>query len=126
MKRIESPSKRWPGHALLHDPLNLEQVYAIEDVQDAATEIEPSKFLAKVNETGGTQIGVHWSSRTDKLLLPAIFKCVAEWHLESFPDKPDSSNFPASPRRDARQLIDWLWDEINKIYIGETDIPNES
>ena len=124
MKRIESPSKRWPGHVLLHDPLNIEMVFAIEDVQDKATELEPSKFLQKASEQGAN-IGVTWSSRTDSIIIPAILKCVAEWHLENFPAELKAENFPASPRKDARILIDWLWDEINKIYIGEVEVPNE-
>lgn len=125
MKRIESPSKRWPGYVILHDPLTLEMVFTIEDAQDKATELEPSKFLQKIGESGVT-IGTTWSSRSDALLIPTFEKCVSEWHLEGFPDKPNVDNFPASPRRDVRLLIDWLWEEINKIYTGETEVPNES
>src|SRR5574343_977693 len=123
MKKINSPSKRWPGHVVLHDPLNLEQVFAIEDAQDAATELEPSKFLQKVNELGQVQVSTTWSSRVDGLLIPAILKCVNEWHLENFPDEPNLEYFPATPRKDARELIDWLWSEIDKLYTGVVDIP---
>lgn len=126
MKRIESPSKKWAGYVLLHDPLNLEQVFAIEDVQDRSTEIEPSKFLQKISDVSGTSIGITWSSRTDKLIVPAILLCVKEWHLTGMPEHPDVDNFPASPRKDARQLLDWIWEEINKIYMGDVEIPNES
>lgn len=124
-KRIESPSKRWAGYVVLHDPLNLEQVFAIEEVQDKAVDIEPSKFLQKANEAGVT-VGTTWSSRTDKIIVPAILLCVAEWHLENFPDEVTADNFPATPRKDARALIDWLWNEINIIYSGEIEeVPNE-
>ena len=125
MKKVISPSKRWTGHVLLHDPFNLDMVFAIEEAQDRATELEPSKFLQKVGEAG-VSVGTTWSSKSDALLIPAFLKCVAEWHLENFPENPTVENFPASPRRDARILIDWLWDEINVIYVGETEIPNAS
>lgn len=126
MKRIESPSKRWPGHVILHDPLNLAMVFAIEDAQDKAVELEPSKFLQRINEQGQTQISVHWSSRSDGLIIPAILKCVSEWHLSNFPEQVNEDSFPATPRKDARELIDWLWGEVNKIYIGEIEVPNAS
>ena len=126
MKRIESPSKHWAGYVILHDPLNLEQVFAIEDVQDQSVDLEPSKFLKKLEEVGGTSVGVTWSSRSDKLIVPAIILCVKEWHLTDFPDTPDLSTFPATPRKDARVLVDWLWEEINKLYAGAVEVPNES
>lgn len=125
MKKVISPSKRWAGYVLLHDPLNLDMVFAIEEAQDRATEIEPSKFLQKVSETG-VQIGTTWSSKSDALLIPVFLKCVSEWHLENFPESPSVENFPASPRKDVRELIDWLWEEINKVYTGETEVPNAS
>lgn len=125
MKRIESSSKKWAGYVILHDPLNLEQVFAIEDVQDKSTEIEASKFLKIVNEKGAN-IGASWSSRMDKLIIPAVVLCVAEWHLENFPENPTVDNFPATPRKETRILIDWLWEEVNKIYMGEMEeLPNE-
>ena len=125
MKKVISPSTRWTGHVLLHDPLNLDMVFAIEEAQDKATEIEESKFLKKVSEAG-VSIGTTWSSKSDALLIPVFLKCVSEWHLDNFPETPDADNFPASPRKDVRVLIDWLWDEINKVYTGEVEVPNES
>ena len=126
MKQVNSPSTRWAGHVILHDPLNLDMVFAIEEAQDRATELEPSKFLQKIVGDAGVTVGTTWSSKSDALLIPVFIKCVSEWHLENFPTPPTLENFPASPRKDVRILIDWLWDEINKIYVGEIDIPNES
>ena len=126
MRTIISPSKRWTGHVILHDPLNLVQVYAIEDVSDKAIEIEPSKYLQLIQDKTGKDINVRWSSRSDALLIPAILLCVAEWHLSGFPEDLKADTFPVTPRKDSRQLIDWLWDEINKVYLGDNEVPNAS
>lgn len=135
-KRIESPSKRWAGYVLLHDPLNLEQVFAIEDAREAIFELEefteanPSKTIQKINQirtqNNLAAMNIPLSSREHKFILPVLFRCVSEWHLDNFPEKPTIENFPASPRRDVSELISWIWDAIDTIYAGEIEeVPNE-
>ena len=124
--------KGFEGYVELHDPLNMEQVFAIEGAQDAAIEIEPSPFLTRINEVRGQKdddgnaVKASWSSKADKVFLPAILLCVKEWHLERVPENVTIETFPMSPRGAASQLVDWLWTEILKVYQGEVAVPNAS
>jgi hypothetical protein len=131
-KRKECKVKGFEGHAIFHDPLNMEQVFAIEEAQDTATDIEPSKFLTKVNELRGAKdeatgeiVKASWSSKVDKLLLPAIMLCVKEWHLENVPEGVSLETFPMTPRGTASELVNWLWTQIIEVYQGEVSVPNE-
>lgn len=125
MKRIESPSKRWTGYVLLHDPLTYPQVTAIEEAQEKAVELQPSKLLSVVDDKGVITKEIFWTRQTDILRLDAVCKCVAEWHLDGI-EQPTPETFPFTPRKDAHALVDWLWDEVYRIYEGESDIPNAS
>lgn len=109
---------------VFHEPLNIEQVFAIEDAQDLATEVEPSKFLTKINEIRGETFQAAWSSRSDRLFVPAILLCVKEWNVPTLPSPLSADNFPFTPRGRASEFINWLWSEITEIYQGETEIPN--
>ena len=108
-KTIVSPIKRWPGTVTIAEPLTFPQAQAIEDAIGLPTEeklVDPKKRV--------------WLSVSDKACLPAIMACVEKWELENF--KPDP--FPASPRGASHKLIEWLFGEIYKVYIGEFDDPN--
>lgn len=141
-KTKESTVKGFEGSVVFHDPLNIEQVFAIEEAQDKANsleDIETSAFLTKALKAKdrldaqvkgeepklGDDFVARWSSKTDHLFIPAIVLCVKEWHLANTPEKVTVENFPMSPRLASSQLIDWLWSEILKIYQGETEVPNE-
>ena len=141
MKQKECTIKGFEGTVVFSEPLNLEQVFAIEEAQEQADEIEPSKLLTKIvaarvaldAQKKGEQppeiadgFGVHWTSRTDGAFLPAILLCVREWHLAGVPEKPTIDTFPATPRNKASELVNWLWSEITEIYQGETEVPNVS
>lgn len=141
MKQKDCSVSGFEGHVVFCDPLNLEQVFAIEEAQESADKIEPSKFLTKVTEMQaklealkkGEQppefpegFGVSWTSKTDGAFLPAILLCVKEWHLANVPEHPTVETFPMTPRGKSSELVNWLWDEIAKIYKGETEIPNAS
>jgi len=126
MKRVESPVERWAGYVILHEPLLYSHIRAIEDAQDAAAETEPSSFLSIVDENGTITKKLYWLSKLDYLRLTAILPCVVEWHLTGVDDKPTPDTFPMTPRSDSSRLIAWLWDELYKIYNGETEVPNES
>lgn len=116
--------KRWTGHVIFAEPLNYEQVKAIQDAIDGAAEIAPSKALSYKSEE--KTIDLYWTSGNDKHRLDAIMKCVTEWHIENLPIPITADNFPFSPRVESSALIGWLWDELYKIYQGETEVPNES
>jgi hypothetical protein len=78
MKRVESNVKRWPGYVLLKDPLPLILKADYDDAfQDAR------KRAPKLNTT-----------RAFAIMLPAIIPCVAEWHLENFPENVSPETFP--------------------------------
>ena len=125
---------------VFHEPLNREQVFAIEDAQDRATDtegVEPSKFLTELmqararlearekgEEPKAEEIQYHWTSRTDDIFLPAILLCVKEWHIERVPAGVTIDTFPMSPRGVASQFINWLWSALLGIYQGEIEIPN--
>lgn len=66
-----------------------------------------------------------WFSVIDDKQLPAIFGCVEKWELSGLPDNLTIDNFPSSPRSESHALIEWLFLEIRKVYLGETTIPNE-
>lgn len=125
-KRIDSPSTKWAGHVLLHDPLTLEHVLAWDDMRDETADLPSSKYLAKLNLESKVIELPTWSSKEQKYLLPAILRIVAEWHLENFPEHPTLETFPMSPRGESTRLVNWLYAEIEKIYWGAVDVPNES
>ena len=132
MKTIDSTIKGFTGKVHFCDPLNYGQVIAIEDAKDAAAEDLPaSAFLTKLNEIQekndeqGAPIRASWNSRYNHLFIPAICKCVEKWEIEGFPEEVTPDNFPMSPRNESNQLVSFLFAELEKIYIGEIDIPNE-
>lgn len=126
-KRIISTVKKFPGSVTFCEPLNLAQVFAIEDAKDAIVDQPDSKFLVKIQELAGKEYQqITWSSRGDALFLPAICLCVEKWELEGLPENVTPDNFPMTPRVDSSALVNWLWSELDKIYTGEIDIPNES
>jgi hypothetical protein len=129
-KTVSCPVAGFPGVVVFHDPLNMEQVFAIEDANDGAFQLEPSPLLTAWNkshdikdDTGNT-VQASWSSRADNVFLRAIFLCVKEWKIEGLPDGITPETFPFTPRHKSHEMIDWLMKEINRIYEGETQIPN--
>ena len=116
-KTITSPSKRWPGSVTLSDPLTLPQAEAIENALD------DRRDAVEEAETG--EDGRVYFTITDKPCLPAVIACVEKWELEGFPDVVEVTSFPFSPRNAAHELIKWLFEEIIKIYSGESEVPNE-
>jgi hypothetical protein len=106
-KRVLSPSPRWPGGVVLSDPLTLPQALSWE------------KAIRNMQERGddATITDVNYA------LLPGICACVEKWELEGLGDlTPDT--FPATPRRQSIELINWLIGEITAIYTGEEEKAN--
>jgi hypothetical protein len=116
MSRIViSPLTRWAGSVTLADPLNMAQ----------GELIEAGMVRAEPDKDGTVRYTV-----MDKPQIPAIIACVEKWELKDFPEpgkseKPTPENFPWSPRKDSHELIEWLYSEIRKIYLGELEVPNE-
>jgi hypothetical protein len=108
-KVVTSPVEQFPGTVVLADPLTLSQVELIE----SALEFRPEgdRFFFTV---------------MDRQQLPALLACVQEWHLEHFPEAVTMETFPMSPRKVSHQLIEWLWNELRAVYLGETTVPNAS
>lgn len=110
-KTITSPVKRWSGTVTISDPMTLPQAEAFE-----AGLILPDK----IDENGKIFL-----TALDKPQVPAILACVEKWELADFPNPVAVENFPFSPRKDSHDLIEWMFSEIRKIYLGESDVPNE-
>lgn len=64
-----------------------------------------------------------WLSVIDGNQLPAIIACVEKWNIEGL-EGVTLETFPASPRKDSHDFIDWLFKEILAVYLGEVAIPN--
>ena len=134
MKIIDCTIKHFEGKVTLSEPLTMEQVFAFEDAEDAASEFEakPSALLTRVNglkgvkDESGEPLASSWSSRVDAVYLPAVLKCIEKVEINGLPEKLTAQNFPFSPRAESSQFIDFLVTEIRKVYSGEVDIPNES
>lgn len=108
-KVIQSPVKRWPGSVTIADPFTLSQAMLVEQALGKP----------EADEDGRT-----WLTAYDGLKLPAVMGCVEKWDLQNFVFAADGS-FPASPRNATHHLVDWIFQELVTIYIGELDAPNE-
>ena len=108
-KKISSPVQRWAGTVTIADPLTIPQAQLIEAGMT-------------MPENGAD--GRVWLSVIDNMQLPAVFGCVEKWELDNMPADLTLDNFPASPRKDSHDLVDWLFTEIRKVYFGELVIPN--
>lgn len=131
-KIIISEVEGFKGRVHFRQPLNLEQVFAIEDAKDNAIQIEPSAFLTKLNEVTGNKdeqgevIKAQWSSRADQFFIPALLKCIEKFEVENIPEGVTLDTFPLTPRLRSKNFVDFLWSELEKIYSGEVEIPNAS
>jgi len=114
--RFESPSKRFPGHVILPDYLNIRQVKAFE--QSLLSPEKLQEALENPEKLVPVSIGL-------ERRLPAVLECVSEWNLQGVPPKPNIETFPASPPEEVANLIQAIHSELNNIYRGETALPNE-
>lgn len=112
MKRIESNLERWKGNVVLFDPLPLVKLVTFEEAVKAALLADP-------------KLG---SARSHMLIIPALIECVAEWHIEGFPEKPTAETFPGMgtgiSKVDITQLINFITSELMKFLRGDDD-PND-
>lgn len=115
-KTITSPIVRWQGTVTLSEPLTLPQAEAIEQAQSLLQE--------KIKELVEKKITEFFFLELDKLKAVAINLCLEKWSLDNFTPLADNT-VPFSPRKESHQLIDWLFDEILKVYTGDLEVPNE-
>ena len=108
-KVIISPIERWNGSVTISDPLTMPQAQAIEG----------GLTMPQENTEGRV-----WLSVIDGNQLPAIIACVEKWELANLPENVTADNFPASPRVQSHKLIEWLFTELRRVYMGEVEIPN--
>lgn len=111
--KIDSPVKRFPGHVILPDFLNIRQVRAFEDA------------LPDLNEAQADENKRVWFSVADEKRLPVLFMVVSEWHIEGVPEHPTLDTFPMTPLKDAHSLIEWIFAAVRDLWLGETTVPNE-
>lgn len=109
-KVITSQIKRYQGSVTIADPLTLPQAQLIE---------------AGMRPTEGEEGERIWLSTIDEKKLPAVLACVEKWELTNIPEGVTLQTFPASPRSASHKLIDWIFNEIFAVYIGESEVPNE-
>jgi hypothetical protein len=109
-KVITSPSSRWPGQVSLSSPMTLPQALAWEKAIRAGQSLTGDVTLTDLNYA----------------MLPGVCACVEKWELEGMTNvTPDT--FPATPRKDSAELLNWLIGEITRVYVGEEEKadPNE-
>jgi hypothetical protein len=138
-KQITSPVARWAGTVTIADPLTLIQAQAIESGLEymlppefkelgliAADAIKRFGEDSKEAEAAKKALEDYryFNSITDIEKAPAILACVEKWELKNFVLASDGS-MPATPRKDSHLLIEWLFDELRKVYKGEEIVPNE-
>ena len=111
--KIESPVKRFTGHVILPDFLNIGQVRAFEDAYFG----DPNQIVSE-----GARAFV---SVSDEKMLPVILDIVQEWHIEGQPTEPTVETVVMTPQKDGHALVAWLGGELFNMWRGETDIPNE-
>ena len=108
-KVLTSPIERWAGSVTIADPLTIPQAQLIEAA------------MRKPETEEGEKV---WLTLIDSQRLPAILGCVTLWGLDNIPVNVTAETFPASPRVDSHKLIDWIFSEILKVYLGEAIVPN--
>ena len=110
-KIITSPSKIWTGTVTLAEPLFLPQAEAIDTALRVPEGYEGKESIPY--------------TVLDKWHFPAILACVEKWNIDGFPDPVTFDTIPLNPRPESHALIDYIWNEIKKIYLGELQVPNE-
>ena len=110
--RVDSEIKKFSGHVVLPDFMNILQVRAFEDA-----------YFGDVNEAkeDGKRV---FLSVSDEKMLAFLLGFVSEWHLENVPEKPTQETFPQTPRGKAHELIKKLSAKCLELYAGEIEVPN--
>ena len=111
MKQVEINVGRWKGHVMLHDPIPMVKLAVFEGSVERAFKID--KNLGK--------------AESHVEIIPALVACVAEWHIEGFPESVTIETFPGAgsgmAKKDIANLINQIINRILKLYQGQD--PNE-
>jgi len=107
---ITTKSKSFGGTVTIYDRLVLSQVELVENA-----------LLSNPTPDEGGRVRF---TDLDRPKLPALLACVEKWDLANFPDPVTVDNFPLTPRKQAHDLIEQIFDAIKIIYNGEVEIPN--
>jgi len=110
MSKTIQVTGKWEGSVEIADPLNIEQAQAIADSLD----------LPQKNADG-----TYYTIALDAKKIPAILACVEKWNLKGFPETVNIKTYPASPRKAAHALANLIHSELVKVYVGDTEVPNE-
>ena len=121
-KIIISPVKNFAGTVTIPARLTLPQVGAWEAATAEQTELIQKLIQDKVE--------LYSTYEVDKIFVPVLCELVEKWELkdlatgEPIDEKLSLDTFPATPRKAAHELVDWLTSEVRKVFLGETEIPN--
>lgn len=113
--RHESPNKRFTGYIVLPDFWNIQQLRAFESALPKTRNDSPPDDTKRII----------WKGENIEQRLPALIACVSEWHIAGVPEKPTLETFPVTPIADAGALVDWIFELLQDIWLGETVVPNE-
>ena len=106
----DSPSKRFTGYIVLPDNWNIFQLREFEKTLPA-----PDEEVKGGRVYLGEAIEKH---------LPAVLKCVTEWHIEGVPSAPTDETFPVLPVADVSEFVHWIYGLLVDQWMGE-QVPNE-
>lgn len=105
---ITSTSKRWPGCVTFRDYLTYPAFIEARDHFALAVAFKETKPKP-----------AEW----ERSVLPGIFVCVQEWHLENMPEPLTPDSFPATPRKEVSVLVSMLLSAATAIINGESESP---
>ena len=107
-KILTSPVAKFPGTITIPDYLTYPQAIAYWKGNEAARAIPDTGSMVEVNYA----------------LLPGLFLCVEKWDIQGLPEPLTVDNFPATPPRACRQLIQWVHKSITELIKDVEEIPN--
>ena len=110
--KIEIKTKKYNGHIILPEYLNIIQVRAFEE------------SFGNLNEVQTEEGGRVWLSITDEKRLPVLFGIVKEWHIDGIPEQPTLETFPMTPISEAHDVIEQIYSAVMKLWMGE-QVPND-
>ena len=127
MRTVQSDIEGFTGKVFLKDKLFWEDVVAIENALDKAAEVEPSAFWKKVGASRGEEMSaITWTSKSDRFFIEALLQCAERFEIKGMEEKPTLANFPMTPRILASKFVGLLWGELQIVYNGENNVPNDS
>ena len=105
-KVIKSPVDHFAGEVTLSDPLTFPQVFAVEDSVSASKALGEDATVARYHHAA----------------LPGLLECVEKWNIKGISESVTADTFPATPRTEIGQIINWLMAEVIDLYeAGEPD-----